>query len=446
MESPTMSTYILTVALAGVGGWALAQALTDDPQPQLATVSAQGQAFGVAPAPQGQVPVVLNLTTPPAAAPQPAPVAYAPQGQRAGRQQGQRQGRQAASSHAGARAVVPSRTITYVVGTQPSAAQMVQPVQAVAAASGADPATYDPARTSGPMAITASNGAIVYISQQGNLIANTGATSTSGIVALGVQQSDLGSGRSSGSNTVTTGTSPAPANPLVNSSWQALAGGSGSGSSAVSGFEDHSVSVVGDGQVTTYDDSNVFLFRDGDINANTGDTDSSGLNAVDVWDSHVRAGNSGDGEDVEQAEDDAAVAGGAGTAPAAAGDDAESTGSDGADTTSSDDEDSADSSSSETGAGELGGAGATVTDEGASTALGAGSLVVGADGYDDVSVRTQGNGNITTYDDSNVVIGGTGHVNAQIGDSDTGGTVVMGIHGSDVEGGCEGDLCATSSH
>ncbi len=43
--------------------------------------------------------------------------------------------------------------------------------------------------------------------------------------------------------------------------------------------------------------------------------------------------------------------------------------------------------------------------------------------------------NIVTYDDSNVVIGGTGDVNAQIGDSDTGGAVVIGVHDSDVEAG-----------
>ena len=82
-----------------------------------------------------------------------------------------------------------------------------------------------------------------------------------------------------------------------------------------------------------------------------------------------------------------------------------------------------------------------VTDEGASIATGRSSLVVGADGFDDVSIRSQGDRNIVSYDDSNVVIGGTGNVNAQIGDSDTGGAVVMGVHNSDVQAGCEGDLC-----
>ena len=40
----------------------------------------------------------------------------------------------------------------------------------------------------------------------------------------------------------------------------------------------------------TYDDSNVFIDRDGKINANTGDTDSAGLNAVATLRSTVTAG------------------------------------------------------------------------------------------------------------------------------------------------------------
>ena len=50
----------------------------------------------------------------------------------------------------------------------------------------------------------------------------------------------------------------------------------------------------------------------------------------------------------------------------------------------------------------------------------------------DSSVRPPG---LVTYDDSNLVIGGTGKVNAQIGDSDSGGAVVMGTANSDVEAG-----------
>ena len=58
----------------------------------------------------------------------------------------------------------------------------------------------------------------------------------------------------------------------------------------IAGFEDHSVLTRGVGNVVTYDDSNVFMNRDGKINANTGDTDSAGLNAVAVVRSTVSAG------------------------------------------------------------------------------------------------------------------------------------------------------------
>jgi hypothetical protein len=46
-----------------------------------------------------------------------------------------------------------------------------------------------------------------------------------------------------------------------------------------------------------------------------------------------------------------------------------------------------------------------------------------------------GNRNIVTYDDSNVVVGGTGNVASQIGDADTAGAVVMRIVDSHVEAG-----------
>ena len=66
---------------------------------------------------------------------------------------------------------------------------------------------------------------------------------------------------------------------------------------------------------------------------------------------------------------------------------------------------------------------------------GPGSLTVGGDGIDDLSERVDGVCNVSTYDDSNVVIGGGGDVNAQIGDSDTGGTVMMDVVDSTVSGG-----------
>ncbi|MFI6424731.1 hypothetical protein [Promicromonospora sp. NPDC050880] len=280
--------------------------------------------------------------------------------------------------------------------------------------------------------VLAADGSIVYIGEDGELVANTGAVTSSGVLSLGSDGSSLRSGQS------TTGSHQ-------NDTFGGLLlGSAGDRPIAISGFEDHSVSVVGDDQVVTYDDSNVFLGRDGRINANTGDTDSSGLNAVDVTGSVVRSGNSGDAEDTEDEEEDEQE------------DDEQDDGDDG-----EDEEVTARQSTGKSGAhrdrggpagafvGPVAGpvaspapAGqATVTDEGESSATGRGALVVGADGFDDVSVRSRGHRNVVTYDDSNVVIGGTGPVNTQIGDSDTGGAVVMGVHGSDVRAGCEGDLC-----
>ena len=77
----------------------------------------------------------------------------------------------------------------------------------------------------------------------------------------------------------------------------------------------------------------------------------------------------------------------------------------------------------------------SVADEGDATASGSSAVVIGADGYDDLALDVAGQRNVATYDDSNTVIGGSGDVNAQIGDSDTGGAVVMGVEDSLVEAG-----------
>lgn len=63
------------------------------------------------------------------------------------------------------------------------------------------------------------------------------------------------------------------------------------------------------------------------------------------------------------------------------------------------------------------------------------SLTIGGDGWDDLGIRVDGADNILTYDDSNVVIGGSGDVNAQIGDADTGGTALMNTEDSEAHGG-----------
>jgi hypothetical protein len=317
--------------------------------------------------------------------------------------------------------------------------------------------------------ILAYDGSIVFIGPGGRLTANTGASSASGTIAVGVKASTLATGTSAMPTSPigrlqrqpvdalsrvnafllgisgTTGRRQMPANTVgpprrqpvdalshANASLLGLfppEGRSGGRGVALSGFEDHSVSVIGDDQIVTYDDSNVFIERQGKINANTGDTDSSGLNAVDVTHSRVRSGNSGD---AEQSGDDE-------------GDNAK--GSDKPDEQKgSPDGEAGPRPRQRSGVRPSiqlrnGQSMATVADEGASTAIGNNAFVVGADGVDDVSIRSRGRRNLVTYDDSNVIIGGKGKVNAQIGDSDTGGAVVMDIHHSDVEAGCEGDLC-----
>ena len=426
--------------------------------------------------------------------------------------------------------------------TQWSGATVTHPVFVDQGADGEDSPSAPPAVASGHQVIAA-DGAIVYLGENGRLTANTGPTASSGVVALGVRRSTLRSGRSTNpapapvaDDTVDTdtpapglppttdddqsddgdtlsddlsgfwrnaplvddsedgdnpapsdeadsndGDNPAPSDqadakigrtrptdqadsndvqsPHANQSFLSLLPppGQDGRSIALSGFEDHSVSVLGNDQIVTYDDSNVFVNRNGTINANTGDTDSSGLNAVDVIDSLVRAGNSGDGEgnddEVEEEEELASPAprlrrprriqAAAAPAPKAA---TRAPRAAAPSTSSSDDEDAAGNDEAAEDAGflaDLATAGplSTVTDEGASAATGPNNLVVGADGFDDVSIRSQGDRNVVSYDDSNVVIGGTGKVNAQIGDSDTGGAVVMGIRRSDVRAGCEGDLC-----
>ena len=185
---------------------------------------------------------------------------------------------------------------------------------------------------------------------------------------------------------------------------------------SISGYEDHSITVDGNDQIILYDDSNVFINRNGQVNANTGDTDSSGLNVVDATDSVVRSGNSGDGEgsgeddEEEEDEDEAAAPIRAFSAmpsstpkvkskisPLSAGASLQASAALSAKSHGSvDDEDTA------------------------TTADGDDVLVIGGDGYDDLAIRSTGNRNTVVYDDSNLVIGGVGGVNAQIGDSDTG--------------------------
>ena len=449
-QSPNYGTFALLLAVAGLGGWALHEGVGGEARAgavSTAPVVDRGQA-GAQP---------INLTIVPAAPP---------------RHGHKGRARRVAASPSPLMASGYTGQPTMFASTAPPQSAQPPPivlVRTVAGGGGSRPRNHasQPPSNDSPSTVVlaphgdsyqvlATHGAIVYIGENGQLIGNTGPTSASGVVALGVEGSTLQTGASNVEgveHSASTNQGAAAqggslgADPThANGSFAILMPGAGTtgAGTAISGFEDHSVSVIGNDQIVTYDDSNVLIDRDGQINTNTGDTDSSGLNAVDVVDSYVGSGNSGDGEgnsEEDEAEEDEAEQeeGAESTAPQrmTATDERAST-------ASSDDEDGSGNDEADEDGAAYQGRGptyATVTDEGASIASGSQSFVVGADGYDDVSIRSRGDRNIVTYDDSNVVIGGTGKVNAQIGDSDTGGAVVMGVRNSHVQAGCEGDLC-----
>lgn len=236
--------------------------------------------------------------------------------------------------------------------------------------------------------VVARNGAIVFIGDHGVLKANTGKASASGVIAIDANESTFSTGAA-----------------VRDAFSESLTGRA----VAVEGYENHSVNVAGNDLVSVYDDSNLFINRNGQINANTGDTDSSGLNAVDVTRSFVRSGDSTDEEDDENGNGEP-------------------------EEPEEPDEEAFPLAASTASRGSTGSASA-MDDDSSATVTGRDPLLIGGDGYDDLAVRNSGNRNIVVYDDSNVVIGGTGGVNAEIGDSDTGGAVVMGIVDSHVEAG-----------
>lgn len=248
----------------------------------------------------------------------------------------------------------------------------------------------------------ASDGSVVLMGANGRLLANTGHTSDGASVALDADASVIRTGTSGGAAVPaavvpgTAGTTPAVRSGTTSGNPAADLPGAG-----VADFEDHSVHVVGHGQIVTNDDSNAFLDRDGQINSNTGDTDSSAVNALDVTGSSIRSGSSAGvpdepGED-EIGDDESASAAPDGDAAPAAATPAPVTPPDGDD----------------------------------------------ADGAEvqDLSVHATGTRNAVTQDDSSLLMGGTGHVNAQAGDSDTAGVVAMGVHDAVIESGCAGTMC-----
>lgn len=296
----------------------------------------------------------------------------------------------------------------------------------------------------GDNVVVAQDGSIVQVGDNGNLNGNTGDASQGGSIGVDVQDSILATG---GSDPATYGqpsasdTSAASSGALATTSvaewsWTGVSGldtptsspqaphgayvnptVSMSADADIAGYEDHSINVSGSRNIVTYDDSNVFIDRDGQINANTGDTDSSGLNAVDTERSVVMSGSHCD----DGCDDESVIAAQHGHVDEADG---------------GDDDDEEDGESDD---GDVSDAVETREDADSgheSDVVHPGhGLIIGGDGYDDLAIRLVGNDNVLTYDDGNVVIGGSGDVNAQIGDSDTGGTVAMGTHDSLVRGG-----------
>ena len=286
--------------------------------------------------------------------------------------------------------------------------------------------------------VIAYGNSVAYAGDHGALTANTGNAASSGTIALDVADSTVATGTSVSAPTPIAGAaSPSPLQPgsSVDSGLNPAQSVAGRGV-AISGYEDHSLDVAGRDHVVTYDDSNVFIARNGQVNANTGDTDSAGLNVVDVSGSVVHSGNQNEdaGGDAEDSDSDPEAP----EPPAEVSDAAQSV-----EASSDTDTEQADSvavvptgapaaivptlATASVSGGEDGDAG--------TTAGGNEAMVIGGDGYDDLSVDVTGVGHVVSYDDSNVVIGGEGRVNAQIGDSDTSGAVVMGVTNSIIQAG-----------
>ena len=263
--------------------------------------------------------------------------------------------------------------------------------------------------------VIANNGSIVSVGDNTVLTANTGDAGASSIIALDVAGSAVTSGSSTASGWTNGSSQPppgsptnAPGSPSTAATASAPDGGApGTRAVAIAGYQDTTLEVVGNDNLLTSNDSNLFFNRAGHLNANTGDTDMSALNVVDATGSLVRSGNS-------SAPAGPAPVGQASTASATA----------------------------VAGAAPPGAATSVVGPDGTATATGADALAIGGPGVVDASVDMYGDRNVTTIDDGNVTVGGAGDVNAQIGDSDTSGAVVMDVTDSAITTGNSGPAAA----
>jgi hypothetical protein len=289
---------------------------------------------------------------------------------------------------------------------------------------------------------------------------------------------------------------PEPLPPLVSppffaqNLWNPLPGATSRGV-AFSEWESYRTDVAGRNILVTTDDSNFFRDRNGQTNANTGDIDASGLNVIDATDAFIRGSESadeapwqtmaaalvdlasgdgngvtpppadGDDDDDEDSDEDSdefapeavepngdaapGVATPIGTQPTQTSQSSSPT-SPGATaavvpppSTGGDDDDNGGEGfdfpyASWVAHANSGNATAVHTDEGTTLASGSDAIVIGADGFDDDDNRAVGENIVITRDDGNVVIGGTGDVNAQIGDAEQ-GVLVMDVNRTFIQGG-----------
>jgi hypothetical protein len=265
--------------------------------------------------------------------------------------------------------------------------------------------------------VIANDGSIVSVGDNTVVHGNTGDASSSATIGVDVADSTLTSGSSdlssttdpSLTNTPPTGSTPTTSQPsngesavLTNAESACAApasrrAGSDTRSIALSGWTNQSIHVQGTTNLVSYGDSNVFYKRRGNLNANTGETRTSGLNVVDSTGSAIGSGNSSIVADTSNPQtliNAACVPSGT-------------------------------SGSSATVSGSGGIATATADDV----------LVIGGDGVQDRGVTVDGSRNVVTDDDGNVAVGGTGDMNAQTGASESSGAAVMGIVDSQIQSG-----------
>jgi hypothetical protein len=273
--------------------------------------------------------------------------------------------------------------------------------------------------------VIATDGAIISVGDNTVVHGNTGDATASGTIGIDVTDSDVTSGNSGMPVPSTTTAPPAedseePEDPedleaseapsavpaasaVGNLATRSATDAPATRATAIAGYDVRSIDVNGNENLLTYEDSNLFFHRVGNLNGNTGDTDTSGLNVVDATRSTVQSGNSW--ATVEMPVTITPTRSGVLQLP-------------------------------------TNGASASVADgNGVATATGDDTLVIGGRGVDDRGVSVYGNRNAVTYDDGNAAIGGTGDVNSQIGDSANGGTVAMRVVDSTI---VAGDALASS--